>query len=99
MPAYVAVSIQVHDPERYAEYIERAPATVANHGGRYLVRAGRSELLEGDWDLKRFVVLEFPTYGAAKGWYESEDYAPVMAIRHATATSRMVLYEGADVRA
>lgn len=96
MSAYVVVSIEVHDPERYAEYIERAPATVANHGGRYLVRAGRSEALEGEWELNRFVVLEFPTYEAAKGWYESEDYAPVMAIRHATATSRMVLYEGAE---
>jgi uncharacterized protein (DUF1330 family) len=94
MPAYVVVSIEVHDPERYAEYIERAPATVANHGGRYLVRNGEREALEGEWDLKRFVILEFPTYEAAKAWYESEDYAPVMAIRHATATSRMVVTEG-----
>ena len=94
MPAYVVVSIEVHDHERYAEYIERAPATVANHGGRYLVRNGEREALEGEWDLKRFVILEFPTYEAAKGWYESEDYAPVLAIRHATATSRMVLVEG-----
>jgi len=94
MPAYVVVSIEVHDPERYAEYIERAPATVTNHGGRYLVRNGEREALEGEWDLKRFVILEFPTYEAAKGWYESEDYAPVTAIRHATATSRMTLIEG-----
>jgi len=94
MPAYVVVSIEVHDPERYAEYIERAPATVANHGGRYLVRNGEREALEGEWDLKRFVILEFPTYEAAKAWYESEDYAPVMAIRHATATSRMIVTEG-----
>jgi uncharacterized protein (DUF1330 family) len=94
MPAYVVVSIEVHDPERYAEYIERAPATVTNHGGRYLVRNSEREALEGEWDLKRFVILEFPTYEAAKGWYESEDYAPVMAIRHATATSRMTLIEG-----
>jgi len=94
MPAYVVVSIEVHDPERYAEYIERAPATVANHGGRYLVRNGEREALEGEWDLKRFVILEFPTYEAAKAWYESEDYAPVLAIRHATATSRMVVTEG-----
>jgi uncharacterized protein (DUF1330 family) len=94
VPAYVVVSIEVHDPERYAEYIERAPATVANHGGRYLVRNGEREALEGECDLMRFVILEFPTYEAAKGWYESEDYAPVMGIRHATATSRMVLVEG-----
>ena len=94
MPAYVVVSIEVHDPERYAEYIERAPATVANHGGRYLVRNGEREALEGEWDLKRFVILEFPTYEAAKAWYESEDYAPVLAIRHATATSRMIVTEG-----
>jgi uncharacterized protein (DUF1330 family) len=95
MPAYIVVSIDVHDPERYAEYIEAAPASIASHGGHYVIRNGRSEVLEGDWDLKRFVVLEFPTYEQAKAWHDSADYAPVRAIREETATSRMIVIEGA----
>ena len=96
MPAYVVVSIDVHDPERYAEYVERAPATVENHGGRYIVRNGERVPLEGDWDLKRFVVLEFPSREAALGWHESDDYAPIRAIREATSTSKMLVIDGFD---
>lgn len=95
MPAYVVVSIDVHDAEQYAEYIERAPESIARHGGRYLARAGRTEVLEGDWDPKRFVILEFPRFEDAKAWWESEDYADAKSLRHATAISQMILVEGA----
>jgi uncharacterized protein (DUF1330 family) len=94
MPAYVIVDIEVHDPERYAEYIAKAPASVEAAGGRYLVRAGETEVLEGDWSPKRLVILEFPTVEAAKAWWSSEEYADVKAIRHATATSSMIVAVG-----
>ena len=94
MPAYVVVSVDVHDPERYAEYVAQAPASVTAYGGRYVARAGRTAVLEGDWDPKRFVVLEFPSFEDAEAWWHSEEYAPAKALRHATATSRMILVEG-----
>jgi uncharacterized protein (DUF1330 family) len=94
MPAYVVVNVEVRDPERYGEYIERAPESVARFGGRFLARAGRTEVLEGDWAPRRFVILEFPTYEDAKAWWASEEYAAAKALRHATATTQMVVTEG-----
>jgi uncharacterized protein (DUF1330 family) len=94
VPAYVVVSVDVHDAERYADYIEQAPESIARHGGRYLARGGRTEVLEGDWDPNRFVILEFPRFEDAKAWWASEEYADAKALRHATATSRMILVDG-----
>ena len=67
---------------------------MAAFGGRYVARAGRTEVLEGDWDPKRFVILEFPRFDDAKAWWASEEYADAKALRRATATSRMILVEG-----
>lgn len=95
MPAYVIVDIAVHDPERYETYKQQAGPTVTALGGKYLARGGRTEVLEGDWQPNRLVILEFPTAEQAKAWLNSSEYAPARAIRHATAHSNMVLVEGA----
>jgi uncharacterized protein (DUF1330 family) len=92
--AYVLVDIAVHDPERYETYKSLAAPTVAQYGGRYLVRGGRAEQLEGEGQPQRVVVLEFPTYDRAKQWWESEEYAPAKALRHESASTEMVLVEG-----
>jgi len=94
MPAYVIVNIEVTDPQRYQEYIQAAPGTLARFGGRYLARGGRTERLEGEWDPKRFVVLEFPTYDRAREWWASEEYAGPKALRQASATTSMIVVEG-----
>jgi uncharacterized protein (DUF1330 family) len=94
MPAYVVVDVDVKDRERYAEYVKLAPPSIAQYGGRYLSRAGRTETLEGEWTPRRFVILEFPTYERAKEWWSSPEYAPAKALRQATAETEMVLTEG-----
>ena len=94
MPAYVIVEIDVTDPEGYEEYRRLAAPTVTASGGRYLVRGGRTEVLEGDWEPKRIVVLQFDDMEQAKAWWSSEEYAPIMAIRHRTANTRMIVVEG-----
>jgi len=94
MPAYVIVNIEVTDPQRYQEYIKEAPGTIARFGGRYLARGGRTERLEGEWDPKRFVVLEFPTYERAREWWASEEYAGPKALRQACARASMIVVEG-----
>jgi uncharacterized protein (DUF1330 family) len=94
MAAFVIVEVEVTDPVRYEEYKRLAAATVARHGGRYVVRGGKADTLEGDWQPQRIVVLEFPTVEAAKAWWGSEDYAPAKKLRHATARSRMIVIEG-----
>jgi len=94
MSAYVIVNIEVVDPVRYQEYIQAAPSTIARFGGRYLARGGRAERLEGEWEPKRFVVLEFPNYERAREWWESEHYAGPKSLRQASARASMILVEG-----
>jgi len=94
MAAYVIVEIDVTDPEGYEEYRRLAAPTVTDCGGRYIVRGGTAENLEGDWQPKRIVVLEFPTVEEAKAWWSSDIYAPIQAIRHRTAHTRMIVVEG-----
>lgn len=94
MPAYVVVQVTVNDPAPYERYKTLAPASIAAHGGRYLVRGAPVETLEGTWHPSRFVVLEFPTAAAARSWWSSEHYKPAKAIRQANADTEMILVEG-----
>jgi len=94
MPAYVIADIDVHDPEAYGEYRGLVPGTLQPFGGRFLVRGGDYEPLEGDWRPRRLVVLEFPSAEHARRWYTSADYAAAMAIRHRASAGSIVLVEG-----
>jgi uncharacterized protein (DUF1330 family) len=94
MAVYVVVDIDVHDPDRYEAYKRLAAPTVEAYGGKYLVRGGAVEILEGEWQPKRLVVLEFPTVDQATEWWSSEDYAPAKKIRHETANTNMILVQG-----
>lgn len=94
MPAYVIVNIDVKDPVRYEDYKRQAAATVTAYGGRYVVRGGAAEVLEGSWTPKRIVVLEFPSMARAREWIDSPEYAPARRLRHETAESEMILVEG-----
>ncbi len=94
MAAYIMVDIDVLDPERYEDYKRLATASIATHGGRYLVRGGAVEVLDGDWNPNRLVVLEFPSVEQAKGWRNSPEYAEARAIRDSCARARMIVVEG-----
>jgi len=94
MAAYLIVDIEIRDAERYAEYVKVVPATIALYGGKYIVRGGRAERLEGDWTPKRVVVLEFPTYGRAREWWSSQDYHGPKVLRQAASVANMILVEG-----
>ncbi|MBE0681230.1 MAG: DUF1330 domain-containing protein [Anaerolineales bacterium] len=94
MTAYVIMDIEVTDPEGYKEYIKLAPDTVKLYGGKYIARGGRNETLEGDWQVKRLVILEFPSLEQAKNWLNSSEYAPARKLRHRYAQTKMVVVEG-----
>ncbi len=94
MPAYVVVEVQVTDPVRYEEYKRLVEPTILAHGGKYLVRGGATEALEGEWDPGRFVLLEFPDVRRAREWWSSKDYRGPKSVRAEAATSRMLLVEG-----
>ena len=94
MPAYIIVEVNVHNPEEYEDYKKLTPASLQPFNGKFIVRGGATETLEGDWQAKRIVVLEFPTKELAKSWWSSDEYAPAKALRQRTATTRMILVEG-----
>ena len=94
MPAYFIVDVEVTDPAGFEEYRQLVPGTVQKYGGRFLVRGGAVETLEGNWHPKRVVVLEFPSLEQAKRWYNSEDYRDPKALRFKTAKSKLILVEG-----
>jgi len=95
MAAYIVVQIDVKEPERYADYRQMVPPTLEAYGGRFVVRGGAVENLEGTWNPSRLVVLEFPDAERARAWWSSADYAPAKALRQQTAATQMILVEGA----
>ena len=95
MPAYVIADVSVSDPEQYQSYAALSPGAVAAAGGRFLVRGGRSEPLEGGWTPSRMVVIEFPDYDAARGFYDSPLYREARAQRTgATERFDMIVVDG-----
>lgn len=98
MPAaYLIVQMKITDPQQYQQYMAAAPAAVKAAGGEYLVRGGRHESLEGDWNPARLAVLRFPSYDAAKAFYDSAAYQQARTKRlGATEYFHMVLVEGPE---
>ena len=94
MPAYVVIDVQSTDPEKAAAYRELSGPSVGTHGGRFLVRGGEFDVLEGDWQPERVVVIEFATREAARAWYDSDDYRAARAVREGGGTWNMVVVDG-----
>ena len=96
MAAYILAEIEITNPEGYKEYTKAVPATIAKYGGRFLIRGGASEALEGEWPQHRRVLLEFPSMDAARKWWHSPEYEKPKAMRQAASHGRLLLIEGAD---
>lgn len=96
MPAYIVVQIEVTDPVRYEDYKKMVWPSINQYGGRFLVRGGRVETLEGDWKPARFVIIEFDNVERAKEWYASEEYREAKNLRHQTSRGQMILVEGVE---
>jgi uncharacterized protein (DUF1330 family) len=94
MAGYVIVEIEVTDPIGYEEYKKLAGATVAKYGGKYIVRGGPAETLEGNWQPKRIVILQFESVLRAKEWLNCPEYSEPRKMRHRTAKTKMVVVEG-----
>lgn len=94
MPAYVIAHIDVKDPARYEDYKKMSPVSIEKFGGRFVARGGKTEVLEGTWQPKRLVLLEFPSVERAREWWASAEYAPAKALRQATSIGDMIIVEG-----
>ena len=94
MAAYVIGDIEVTDPVVYDDYRKQVLATVTKYGGKFIVRGGVVEPLEGGWTPKRLVALEFPTMEQALKWYRSPEYAPLIRLRQKAARGRLLVVDG-----
>lgn len=94
MAAYLIADIEVTDAEAFERYRAGVPPVIERFGGRYVVRGGAAQNLEGDWQPRRMVILEFPTMEKLKAFYDSDDYAELLAARLAATDSRTILVEG-----
>jgi uncharacterized protein (DUF1330 family) len=94
MAGYVIVEIEVVDPVGYEEYKKLAGATIVKYGGKYIVRGGAAETLEGDWQPKRIVILQFENVQRAKEWLNCPEYREPRKMRHRTAKTKMIVVEG-----
>ena len=94
MAAYVVAQIEVTDADAFAKYGAKVPETIARYGGRYKVRGGASTAMEGEQPYPRVVVIEFDDVEAAKRWYNSPEYAPLIAMRQAASRGSLQIVEG-----
>lgn len=97
MAAYIISRVRITDPKAMADYMAEAPRTVAEFGGRYLVRGNDVQALEGTWEHERMVVVEFPDKAAALGWYHSAQYAPLREVRQRSAETVILLADGVPI--
>ena len=94
MPAYVIADVTVTDPPAMEEYRKQVPATLAKYGGRFLVRGGAHQTVEGDWKPARLVVIEFPSLADAQRWYDSEEYRGPKALRMRAGRTNVLIVDG-----
>ena len=94
MTAYIIVELEITDAACYDDYKKLVPPTLAAYGGKFIVRGGSCETLEGSWQPQRMVVLQFPSLALARQWWASDEYKTAKAMRQRSANSRMIVVEG-----
>ncbi len=94
MSAYIIASVEITNPEAYQAYSKQVPATLEKYGGKFIVRGGKVEQLEGDWQPARVVIMEFESAEQAKKWHDSPEYQAIIGIRQANSHGSLVLVEG-----
>jgi uncharacterized protein (DUF1330 family) len=99
MAAYIISDVTIHDEANAKDYRERAARSIAQHGGKYLARAGAVEALEGCWSPRAIIIVEFPDMDRARAWYRSAEYAEALQYRDATLSRDLILVEGVETPA
>jgi len=94
MPAYIISDVSVRDAEALQHYRMQAAASIAQHGGRYLVRGGPIQPLEGSWTPSNVIVVEFPDAERARAWYRSPEYAAALVFRDEALSRNLILVDG-----
>lgn len=94
MSAYIVGTVSINDPETYKNYTARTPALIAKHGGKFIVRGGKVDTLEGEAFNGRMVIIEFPSNQALQDWYNDPEYQEALLIRQSASQGRVLAVEG-----
>jgi uncharacterized protein (DUF1330 family) len=94
IPAYLISDVTLRDSDAVETYRTRAAASIAQHGGRYLARSGKIEVLEGSWQPRAIVIVEFPDAERARAWYRSPEYASGLEVRDLALSRNLILVDG-----
>lgn len=93
-PAYAIVLVDVTDREQYSKYTQATPPVIAQFGGKFIVRGGKTVTLEGQEEKRRVVVIEFPSFELAQAFYQSAEYQQVKKLRKGAATGTFIVVDG-----
>ncbi len=96
MPAYLIYDAVVTDPQKYEQYKSLSPGAIAAYGGKFVVRGGKHESVEGDWKPNRVVMVEFPTYERAQEFWNSPEYQSARAARAGAAVAKAIIVQGLE---
>ena len=94
MAAYCIVRVNVTDPDKYEEYKKLTPAAISAFGGKFIVRGGEAETMEGPDEKRRIVLVEFPDIDQARACINSPQYAEARAAREGAAEMEMIIVDG-----
>ena len=96
MTAYLLGRVAITDPDQYKEYMKKTPGVIEKYGGKFIVRGGSVETLEGAEEKRRLVLIEFPSFEKAKEFYSSEEYQQAKKLRAGAASGQFLAIEGVD---
>ena len=94
MAAFLVSDVSIRDADAFQTYRTRAADSIARHGGRYLVRGGDVDPLEGTWSPRTIIVVEFPSMEQAHAWYRSPEYASALDVRDKALSRNLILVDG-----
>ena len=94
MAGYAIIDTEITDKETYSEFIERVPAVVESYGGKFVVRGGAVEVVQGDWNPSRLVIIEFESAEQALNWENSPEFAELRELRNGASNSNVIVIEG-----
>jgi uncharacterized protein (DUF1330 family) len=94
MAAYLICDVTVKNGEQLRNYLSKSETTLAKFGGKFLIQAGAVDVVEGDWNPKVIILVEFPSSEKAREWYHSADYAPALAIKPSAIDRAMIIVQG-----
>ena len=91
---YIVVRVSIHNSVLFQKYPPLSTEVMKKYGGKYIIRGGKTEVLEGEWPVDRTTVVEFGSFESAKKCYESVEYSEAMKLRQNSTKSDLILIEG-----